>query len=98
MPVALGRRARSGGTALVAGIAFVMLASLAIGYGIYVARETGWHGLTRLGQSSEWPNGNLGLIWLPFISLSPVSLIAGFMYGAVCSWAYTRLSPREGEV
>jgi hypothetical protein len=98
LPVALGRRSRSGGTALIAGMSFAMLLWLAIGYGIYLAREIGWHGLTRLGQRSEWPHGNIGLIWLPFILLSPLLLIAAMLYEAICAWVYSRLARSDTKV
>ncbi len=53
MPIAVGRFARSGGTAFVASADFVLLAWLATGYGIYCARETGWHGLTEIGHPTD---------------------------------------------
>ena len=90
--IALGFRARSGGTAFVAGAGFVMLTWLTIGYGIYLAREIGWRGLTQLGRSSESPDGDVGLIWFVFIGITPVSVGAAVVYGLACSWVHSRKS------
>ncbi|MDP9180823.1 MAG: hypothetical protein M3O21_03790 [Chloroflexota bacterium] len=91
--IALGFRARSGWTAFVAGAGFVMLTWLTIGYGIYLARETGWRGLTQLGRSSEAPGGDVGLIWFVFFGLIPFSAGAAFVYELACSWVHSRKHP-----
>jgi hypothetical protein len=93
MPFVLGRLARSERSAFVSGLMFLFISGLAVGYGIYAARQTGWGGLTLLGQSSEWPHGNLGVIWFPFIFLSPALLFAAFIYGLICSRTKTLLNP-----
>jgi ABC-type amino acid transport system permease subunit len=81
MPVAVGRIARSGWAALFSSAAFVPLAWLATGYGIYLARETGWPGLRQLGESTDSPGVNG--IWLILIAALLFWFLAAFLLGLV---------------
>jgi hypothetical protein len=85
-PIAVGRFARSGGTAFAASAGLVALAWLATGYGIYFARETGWHGLTDISHPTDDVTG-IGVIWFVFIGTLPISIGAAVVAGFVSAWA-----------
>jgi hypothetical protein len=79
--VTAGRTAETRWGAAVAAAAFVPLAVIAVGYGIYLARETGWHGLTPLGSRDHW--GRIGSFWAFFILGFPLWAIPAVLTGVL---------------
>jgi hypothetical protein len=88
-PITVGRFARSGGTAFVAGAAFGMFTWLAIGFGIYFVRQTGWHGLTEWGsRSSDQPG--VAAVWFVFIAGAFIWLSLALICGVMAAWVNSR--------
>lgn len=73
--------------AATAAFILVPLSFIALGYGIYEAHETGWHGLRQLGASSDAPG--IGSFWLVFIYGTPLWIAVGVVSGTaaflICS-------------
>lgn len=89
---AVGRLAQTRAAAALAGVVFVPLALIALGYGIYLAHATGWQGLRTLEESSDRPG--MATVWFVFVFLAPVWLVAALLTGALAAWVNARKPQR----
>jgi hypothetical protein len=89
----IARVAPTKSSAAVAAFILVPLSLIALGYGVYEAHETGWHGLRQLGANSDAPG--IGSFWLVFIVTIPFWVVVGLVIGAV---AYVTSAPAAGQV
>jgi hypothetical protein len=87
---AVGRLSKSGTAAFLAGAVLVPVASIAVGYGIYEARATGWQDLRPLAQSSDHPG--VQDIWFFFFVGSPFWAGLAVLSGAFAAWVHSRKS------
>ena len=78
--------ARTQWGAALASAAFVPLALLSLGYGIYFARETGWHGLLPMGRATSDHTGT-NVIWYPFIVGAGFWLLPAMVASVAVAWA-----------
>jgi hypothetical protein len=92
---AIGRYAATKRVAALAGFVFVPLACIAFGYGIYEARETGWHGLLRLGETSDAPG--IWYFWLIFMGLTPFWGLAALALSGLASWVNSLKASQRDE-
>jgi hypothetical protein len=84
----VGRLSKSGTAAFLAGSALIPLTLIAVGYGIYEARATGWQDLQPLAQSSDHPG--VQDVWFFFFAGSPIWGGGAFLSGAFAAWIRSR--------
>jgi hypothetical protein len=86
----VGRLSKSGTAAFLAGAVLIPLTLVAVGYGVYEARASGWQDLLPLGEGSDHPG--VQDVWFVFFAGSPIWGGLAVLSGAFAAWMHSRKS------
>jgi hypothetical protein len=84
----VGRLSKSGTAAFLAGAVLIPLTLVAVGYGVYEARASGWQDLQPLAEGSDHPG--VQDVWFFFFAGTPIWGGGAVLSGAFAAWIHSR--------
>ena len=88
--ISIGYTAKTRWSAGVTGGVFSPLVWFSLLFGIYLARSTGWGGLTTLGGGPSSDRTGMGVVWFEMLAGAPLWGIAGILTGLLALLAHSR--------